>query len=76
MAKVTICDPPSGWKYGFPRAVPEEVMEKLKHARQTGTTTTASNDWLVSCGYPKSLIESFGNHFYCRYWEQEEDEQL
>ena len=76
MAKVTICDPPSGWKYGFPRAVPEEVMEKLKYARQTGTNTTASTDWLIECGYPQSLIESFGDHFYCRYWEQEEDEQL
>jgi len=76
MAKVTICDPPSGWKYGFPRPVPEEVMEKLKYARQTGTNTTASNDWLIECGYPQALIESFGDHFYCRYWEQEEDEQL
>jgi hypothetical protein len=51
-------------------------MEKLKHARQTGITTTASNDWLIACGYPQSLIEFFGDHFYCRYWEQEEDEQL
>jgi len=51
MAKVTICDPPSGWKYGFPRPVPEEVMEKLKHAHQTGITTTAFNDWLIACGY-------------------------
>jgi hypothetical protein len=75
MAKVTICDPPSGWKYGFPRVVPQEVMEALKAARPTGNTT-AFTDWLVSCGYPQSLIESFGDHFYCRYWEQEEDEQL
>lgn len=75
MAKVTICDPPSGWKYGFPRAIPQEVMEALKVARPTGSTT-AFTDWLVSCGYPQSLIESYGEHFYCRYWEQEEDEQL
>lgn len=75
MAKVTICDPPSGWKYGFPKVVPQEVMEALKAARPTGSTT-AFTDWLVFCGYPQSLIESYGEHFYCRYWEQEEDEQL
>ena len=48
-------------------------MEALKAARPTGSTT-AFTDWLVSCGYPQSLIESYGEHFYCRYWEQEDEQ--
>jgi hypothetical protein len=28
-------------------------------------------------GYPKEIIDSFGEHFVCRYWEQsEEDNKL
>ena len=27
MTKMKMCDPPSGWKYGFPKPVPEGVLE-------------------------------------------------
>ena len=30
--------------------------------------------WLVEQGYPKEMIDSFGEHFYCRYWEQPDGE--
>jgi hypothetical protein len=60
----TIIDPPSGWKYGFPKPIPED--------RKKDVTV-----WLVEQGYPKEMIDSFGEHFYCRYWEQsEEDNKL
>ena len=58
----TIIDPPSGWMYGFPKPIPED--------RQKDTIA-----WLVEQGYPKDLIDSFGEHFYCRYWEEPEKEK-
>lgn len=64
MAKVTYIDPPAGWKYGFPKVIPEEQLAR-------------STEWLVEQGYPLKEIESYGEHFYVRYWRQEEnvDEQ-
>lgn len=53
-----IIDPPSGWKYGFPKEFYNPKGLDVK-------------DWLVANGYPKKEIESYGKHFYCRYWEEE-----
>jgi len=61
MAKVMVCDPPSGWKYGFPKPIPKEVGEDIR-------------PWLLSEGYPQFEIDAYGEHFYVRYWEQEIDE--
>ena len=60
-----MCDPPSGWKYDFPKPVHEEYH-------------TLGNDfdmlkWLVSEGYPQEEIDACGDHFYCRYWEVDDD---
>jgi hypothetical protein len=65
MAKktITMYDPPNGWKYGFPKPIPEDI-------RKSGKVL----DWIVSQGYPKAEIDAFGNHFCGRYWEQEIDE--
>ena len=49
-------DPPSGWKYGFPKPLPDPKPENVLA-------------WLVENGYPQSEIDSCGNHFYSRYWE-------
>lgn len=59
---VTLIDPPSGWKYGFPKILPEDIEDKdiMK--------------WLMENGYPEWEIKSCGNHFYCRYWNRELDE--
>jgi hypothetical protein len=57
----TIIDPPSGWKYGFPKPIPED--------RRTDVNT-----WLIEQGYPQSEIDALGEHFYCRYWEVPENE--
>jgi hypothetical protein len=58
MAKVLMIDPPNGWKYGFPKPL-----------TLNGEQTVI--EWLVENGYPKQLIESFGNQFVCRHWEEE-----
>ena len=60
---VRMIDPPSGWKYGFPKAMPG-VFDTWEEQRT----------WLVSEGYPQKEIDSYGDHFYCRYWEQEIEE--
>ena len=57
---ITYIDPPSGWKYGFPKVLPEEAKSRVR-------------EWLVEEGYPAREIESYGEHFYCRYWSKEEE---
>jgi len=52
----TMIDPPSGWRYGFPKVLPDDVENVL--------------EWLVSEGYPQSEIDACSKHFYCRYWEE------
>lgn len=56
MAKIRIIDPPRGWQYGFPKPV------TLRYENQD------INEWLVEQGYPKELIERYGDYFYCRNW--------
>lgn len=56
--KVLMIDPPSGWKYGFPKELTVD-----------GTQTII--EWLIDNGYPKHEIERFGDHFPCRHWEEE-----
>jgi hypothetical protein len=58
---ITIIDPPSGWKYGFPKPIPKDRIEDVLV-------------WLVEQGYPQSEIDGLGEIFTncCRYWEQEE----
>lgn len=56
----TMIDPPSGWKYGFPKPLP-----------QGKDKPTDINKWLVENGYPQSEIDAMGKYFYCRYWEVE-----
>ena len=55
-------DPPSGWKYGFPKIWNGE-----------GNMT----DWLIENGYPQKEIDSCGDYFFVRQWivEQNDEEQ-
>ena len=39
---VTYIDPASGWQYGFPKILPEDVED--------------INEWLVSEGYPREML--------------------
>jgi hypothetical protein len=58
--KVLMIDPPSGWKYGFPKELTVD-----------GTQTVT--EWLVDNGYPQALIDQFGGNLPCRHWEEEVD---
>jgi len=62
MNKVLMCDPPSGWKYGFPKPLPMEVHKKNN-----------TLEWLLSEGYPQAEIDACGDHFYVRYWEIDDE---
>ena len=55
--KRKMIDPPSGWKYGFPKEIPEEV----DNTRQ----------WLLDNGYPQHEIDACGDSFFVRGWYQE-----
>lgn len=52
-------DPPSGWRYGFPKPL------TLRYPGQKHT------EWLLEQGYPQREIDSCGDYFFCRYWEEE-----
>ncbi len=54
--KKTMIDPPSGWKYGFPKVLPDKDKERVL-------------EWLVENGYPQKEIDLCGKYFHCRYWE-------
>ena len=54
---VTYVDPPSGWKYGFPKIIPENTPNFYA--------------WLVSEGYPQSEIDALKDSFWCRQWYEE-----
>jgi hypothetical protein len=58
---VKMIDPPSGWKYGFPKPIPENI--------------TDLDSWLIENGYPKEIIDELGEYFFCRYWNVEDSEQ-
>lgn len=58
---VRMCDPPSGWMYGFPRAIDTEIKDEK-----------AFTAWLRSYGYPEELMELAVN--YSRYWYEDINE--
>ena len=62
MNKVLMCDPPSGWKYGFPKPLPADYSKD-----------ESIFPWLLSEGYPQSEIDALGDSFYCRYYETEDE---
>jgi hypothetical protein len=53
---VQYIDPPEGWRYGFPKVIPDGVVNTSK--------------WLVEQGYPQKLIDEFGEYFCCRFWKE------
>ena len=50
-------DPPSGWRYGFPKEMPEDLKPE------------DINEWLVLNGYPKEMIDDLGEYFHYRVFE-------
>ncbi len=53
-------DPPSGWKYGFPKVWNGE-----------GNMT----EWLLDEGYPQKEIDSCGDYFFVRQWPVDQDDE-
>ena len=47
-------DPPSGWNYGFPKAVSQEQYKEIKSLKQ----------WCIDNGYPKAEADSYGDYFH------------
>jgi len=47
-----LIDPPGGWRYDFPKPIPDDVKDV--------------NKWLVENGYPQEEIDKHGEHFYYR----------
>jgi hypothetical protein len=59
------CDPPSGWRYGFPK-----IWDPIKDPNYMA--------WLVKEGYPQKEIDRLGDNFWSRHWAvepQEEDDE-
>jgi hypothetical protein len=52
-------DPPSGWKYGFPKAIPDNVNQNT------------IDQWFLDQGYPQKLIDQ-GMLKHCRMWMEED----
>jgi hypothetical protein len=51
-------DPPSGWRYGFPKVFDTKDGDMY--------------EWLTANGYSKEVRESYGEHFYVRQWVADE----
>lgn len=60
--RIKMIDPDSGWKYGFPKEIPDTVRDV--------------NLWLVENGYPRNLIKRFeeglGYVPYRMWWSEQE----
>ena len=60
--KRKMIDPPEGWKYGFPKEIPEHVDNTVC--------------WLIQNGYPETKIKTFGDNFFVRGWYEGEDDAV
>lgn len=56
-------DPPAGWKYGFPK-----IWDPNKDNKDV-------YEWIIENGYPRTLAESYKNHFCFRMWEASEHDE-
>ena len=56
--KPVYIDPPEGWKYGFPKALPTGEPDILA--------------WLITEGYPQSVMDRYGDAFTYRILDSEE----
>ncbi len=59
-------DPDQGWRYGFPKELPNELKNK------------PITDWLIENGYPSEMVDTWKNselgYVPCRFWEEEVNE--
>ena len=57
-----VIDPPSGWRYGFPKAIPREIA--------FGDDETLKN-WLIEHAYPENDVDLALK--YSRLWEEKDE---
>ena len=60
MPKTLIIDPPGGWRYGFPKPIPDKMII---------ASEAVFGEWLVENGYPRDRL--FEALRYSRYWEKD-----
>jgi len=60
-----VVDPPEGWRYGFPKVVPEGYMKMSWDDKKK---------WYMEQGYPKSKIDEYGEFFYISMWHKGDEE--
>jgi len=53
--KGSLIDPPSGWKYGFPKELDRDLV-----------TGRELREWIIANGYPYEVMASFPNGFPIR----------
>lgn len=59
MITVLVVDPPEGWRYGFPKIVPEWLKPEDMDA------------WIVQQGYPRSVRDNGHHELIFRLWYKE-----
>ena len=57
----TYIDPVEGWRYGFPKVLPDNVQD--------------INEWLVAEGYPQEQIDAFPQGVPCGMWQEEDEDE-
>jgi hypothetical protein len=62
MKKVWV-DPPSGWRYGFPK-----IYDRLEDGEDM-------HAWMVAQGYPQAEIDRMGDYFFVRCWSADEEQE-
>lgn len=63
---VTIFDPPSGWRYGFPKELPLNLLDEFETDEEYDHHLKV---WLREQGYPEFLMEVAVR--YSRYWMED-----
>lgn len=61
MANKIWVDPPSGWRWGFP---------KVYDPNKDGDPV----EWIVAQGYPQSEVDDLGASFHWHCWPHEDNE--
>ena len=62
------CDPPSGHRFvGSDGKAFPKIYDRNEHPD--------FYKWIVEEGYPQSEIDRYGEHFYCRWWNVEEEDE-
>ncbi len=60
---IRMIDPPNGWAYGFPKAIPDDIPD----------LEGALLDWMIEEGYPEKDRNVLK---YCRFWHKEVEDKI